>query len=306
MILFDDEAMRVLYDQRPTSTLMITFAPRSVFADGENFWGRSALEKLGISAVGLMPKGSNWFAPAFMQGALDSLRDITGRYDRVILYGGSAGAYAAAKWSKRLGAHYALCLAPQWTIDPARVGDEDRRFSEYFTDQMEGMDLSPDDIGGEVFVFFDPYHREDCYNAKVLLSLGPHVRPISCPYMHHTVTELFAGTKHLSDVIEACSGNAEAGLTNVAARLRRSNKHRLTFLLAKIFEKRPELALKFFKQRASAFWDNAGFYLLLGDYINSRGKGYFAGEIFDHGLSLHPNSKDLQMRVALTVRTMAS
>lgn len=302
MILFDDENMRVLYEQRPTSTLIVTFAPRSVYADGETFWARGPLEKLGFSAVGFMPKRSNWFAPAFMQGALDSLKDITSQYDRVILYGGSAGAYAAAKWSRRLGAHYSICLAPQWTIDPARIGHEDKRFVEYFTEPMQGMDLSAEDLGGEIFVFFDPYLREDNYNAQVLLALAPNVRPISCPYMHHTVTELFAGTNHVSEIIEACDSNAEVNLKRVAGRLRRVNKHRLTFLLAKIFDRRPALALTFFKQRSEALWDNAGYYLMLGDYINSRGRGYYAGEIFDFGLNLFPASKDLQMRVELTNR----
>ena len=297
MILFDDENMRVLYDERGTSTLVITFAPRSIVAHGEEFWARGALGKVGVSAVGFMPKGSNWFVPAFMEAALDSLNDITPLYDRIILYGGSAGAYAAAKWSRRLTAQYSICLGPQWSIDPAHVGDEDRRFAEYFTPAMAGMELTAEDIDGKVYVLYDPHHEEDAYHAGMVSGLSPDVELVLCPYMHHSVVELFAGTRHMSDLLDACRGDAKLNLIQVAARIRRRNKHRLLFLLAKLSARRPEAAVELCLKYSGGIWREESQFVDFGDFLASRGHERLAGVVYAHGLSLNKGSARLQAKL---------
>ena len=298
MILFDDLDMRVLYDDRNTSTLVITFPPRSIVAHGEEFWGRGALGKVGVSAIGFMPKDSNWFVPVLMEDALASIREITSRYERIIVYGGSAGAYAAAKWSRRLGAHYAICLGPQWTIDPAQLENKDQRFAEYFRPNMAGMELTAGDMGGQVFVFYDPHHSEDTYHAEQIAALSPVVEPIMCSYMNHSVIELFAGTQHVSDLIDACNRDAHRNLVQVAGRIRRASKHRLLFMLAKLSHRRPEIAVYLCIKYAAKFWSEDSFYVTLGDHIKIHGRKHLAGAIYAHALSQYNDSLSLRQRVA--------
>ncbi len=298
MILFDNQDMRVLYEKRDGSTLVISFPPRSIVAHGEEFWARGALGNAGVSAIGFMPKGSNWFAPAYMEEALASVVDITLLYEKIIIYGESAGAYAAIKWSRRLSAQYAICLGPQWTIDPSQLQQNDCRFSEYFTSEMTGMELTSQDLGGKVFIFYDPYHSEDTYNATVISGLSSSVEAIPCAYMDHSVIELFSGSQHVKDLLDACTSDAKSNLMYIAGRVRRKNKHRLLFMLARLSHRRPELAVYLCIKYASRFWNDDSYYVTLGDYIKTHGRKRLAAAIYAHALSHHNESIQLQQRVA--------
>lgn len=306
MILFDDNDIRVIYAPKKSTTLVITFPPRSIFADGEAFWGGTTLDKIGVSAIGVMPKDSNWFAPAFMKNALWPISEVALGYTKVILYGASAGAYAAAKWSRRLGAHFVLCLGPQWTIEPEVLGGNDLRWNEFYTPSMAGMEIRKQDLSQDIFVFYDPYCLQDNYHAESLLALGPNVKAISTPYMHHTVTELFAGSGQLADLIGVCGENAWARLTELAGIYRRRHKRRLYFLLAKSFEKRPERSLRLLKEHAGPLWTDASMFVDLGNYVKWRKQAYFAREIFRYGLSLFPDSEVLLSKASEALAEVVS
>lgn len=194
--------------------LLVTFNDMTTLANGRRFWGQAMAEKYGLSAVGVVTARPSWFPESFMAEAIPAVREIARRFDRVVVYGYSMGAYAALKYAAAVGADHVLAFSPQYSIDPAVTAAHDRRYAAHFDPaQRGGLPITAADTGtAEAFAIFDPAHVEDAWNVR---QLPPSVHRIPLHHMaHETVRAVTGGQAFLQmlDGLRAGQGLDRASL----------------------------------------------------------------------------------------------
>jgi len=183
-LLYSGNHLHALMQDLDTEVVVIAFNNRGELPAEGRYWGDRFFEKLGISSVGVVARKANWFPSEEMQEAAAFVREhVRGR--RVITYGTSMGGYGALKFSKLLDAAVALAFSPQWSNNPAEIGDFDHRWSaEYDPSNRGGDAIRADDLHGRCFVFLDPYERLDRLHAE-RLGCFPEVERVLAPYTWH-------------------------------------------------------------------------------------------------------------------------
>ena len=89
-------------------------------------FGEAFLAKEGIAATHVLTRGNDWYQYPELFEALAAARATTAGAERVVTYGSSMGAYAAIRFIDAVGAHGALALSPQYSVDPRKAPFEDR------------------------------------------------------------------------------------------------------------------------------------------------------------------------------------
>lgn len=241
-IIFEDDAIRVIWRPGPADHVMVTFAGLLKLANGRRFFADTPLRKLGIGAVGVVAKRGHWYPRAHMQAALPAIMARIAGHREVLAYGTSMGGHAALKHARLLGATHVIACGPQWSVDPAEceVAPSWRR---HFTPDMAGMGIRADDIAGRVFVLRDPWHADDERNARRIAALDPGISLIPVYGAGHGVVEVLAGTASLAGMIGAClAGDARA----MAQRCRAAGRHnpsRIRKILRRAMIRHAELAI---------------------------------------------------------------
>jgi hypothetical protein len=191
-ILFESEHLFVIHQQKAvtrTPVVFITFNGMSFRPGGEKFWGERFFKKLPFDVIGVVSRTSNWFPAEDMRAAAAAIRSVTPGACR-IGYGFSQGGYAAIKFSAAIETRGVLAFCPQWSIDPSDVAAFDTRFVHYFVPGLDnGRKVVVDDIAGQGFLFFDPYHPMDSGHAAHLKAL-PGVEAVPCPFSGHSTLSL--------------------------------------------------------------------------------------------------------------------
>ena len=92
-------------------------------------FGEAFFRSRGIDAIHVISRENDWYQYPEMEAAKAGVHAATGAYDRVVTYGSSMGGYAAIRLAGLVGAHCALAMSPQYSIDPTVV-QFDRRWQE--------------------------------------------------------------------------------------------------------------------------------------------------------------------------------
>ena len=80
----------------------------------------------GVTAIHVMCHGNDWFQYPEMQSVLSLIRDACADTERLMTYGSSMGGYAALRFAAAIGAHSALALSPQYSVNPRTAPFETR------------------------------------------------------------------------------------------------------------------------------------------------------------------------------------
>ena len=80
----------------------------------------------GITAIHVMCHGNDWFQYPEMPSVLSLIREACSDAERLMTYGSSMGGYAALRFAAAIGAHSALALSPQYSVDPRKARFETR------------------------------------------------------------------------------------------------------------------------------------------------------------------------------------
>ncbi|MFA5122267.1 tetratricopeptide repeat protein [Zavarzinia sp.] len=114
------------------STLVMVFPPfgqaRGSAVQNSPAWGASFITRRGYSLLGFKPAQPDWFRCRELHQFLRSPRfiEFLQSFERVVLYGGSMGGYAALSFSALVPNAEVLALSPQSTLDPRLVPWETR------------------------------------------------------------------------------------------------------------------------------------------------------------------------------------
>jgi len=207
--------------------------------DREGF-GEEFLRERGISAIHFLCRGNDWYQYDDLLTACAAARTRLCGVRRVATYGSSMGAYAAIRMADALGATAVLALAPQYSIDPAKVPWERRWL-------QDGADIAwRKEIDGPIrfaaipYVVFDPISDDLRHVEQIERDIAIH--RIAIPFGRHPVTTYLSDTGLLAPLtLSVLTGEGDPIGLMRAGRARRKTS---AFYLAELARAQPASRLK--------------------------------------------------------------
>ena len=194
---------RIVVRQVATSDLdnwIVTFDNYSI---GHGFdrpgFAQDWLRTQNISAIHVMGRGEDWYQYEDIAEALATVRAVVEGAPRVMTYGSSMGGYAAVRFADAVGAHSALALSPQYTLDPEIAG-HDRRWAQ--DAQRIGWIKSlngPLTTQSRVVVVYDPNGLDGWHGERIAADAA--VTSIRLPYTAHPVTSYLSEIGVLAELV---------------------------------------------------------------------------------------------------------
>ena len=203
--------------------LVVTFdsyhEPAGVARPG---FGEAFFQAEGITAIHVMSHGNDWFQYPEIHDVINIIGNACAKAERVLAYGSSMGGYAALRFADAIGAHVALALSPQYSLDPRKVPFETRwapdRRRIRFLKAVDGA-IRP---GPARIVVYDSALDADRRHVELLQAAAPMVA-IPLPHAGHPVGGFLNDIKLLRPlVLTALDGSFAPARFRKAAHRRRS------------------------------------------------------------------------------------
>jgi hypothetical protein len=227
-LLYESDDLLVIQQFYSSDTVFVTFNEMGMTKNGLNYWGADFFAKLNVSSIGIVTASPSWYPPGAMNAALPAiLKAIDKR--RVVTYGFSQGAYGALKYSAALRASVALAVSPQWSINPAEVGNFDVRYTKYFNiNKRGGSKIVKEDLCPVNFILYDPNQKNDAENAAKIVEIDPgRSCPVIVPFGLHNTMNLIAeggGGRPLIQALSSPDVPSAGRLRSIIRATRRSSK----------------------------------------------------------------------------------
>jgi tetratricopeptide (TPR) repeat protein len=199
-------------------------------------FGEAFFQAEGISAIHVMSYRNDWFQYPEMEAVLRIIRETCSAAERLLAYGSSMGGYAALRFADAVGAHAALALSPQFSLDPRKVPFETRWASDRrrirFLPAIDGA-IRP---GPRRIFAYDSALDPDRGHAELLMAAAP-MEEIALPHAGHPVGGFLNDIKLLRPlVLTALDGSFDAPRFRRAAHARRT---RSAHWLAHLADRQP-------------------------------------------------------------------
>lgn len=262
-------------------------------------FGEAFLRSRGIDGIHVVPRENDWYQYPEMAAAMACIHAATRGYARVVTYGSSMGAYAAIRFAGLAGAHCALALSPQFSIDPA-VARFERRWLEAsarFRPLWEGRLAFP--ALDEAYVAYDPADLDRKHLA--LLAQEFRFTPMRLPGAGHPVTGYLAEVGLLEAmVLAACRGrlDVEDFVRQAWERRGQSSQH-YAVLASRTFRLSRRIAL--LKEAVRIAPGNAEVRSRLGRQLGRAGRFEEAMAAHQAALAIEPGHPNLLMHYSRTL-----
>jgi hypothetical protein len=243
-IVYDDNDIRIVWQNGSTDFLLMTFGDFNTPANGHRYFADTLAHKAGITTLGVMAKRGNWYPKRSMEAAGNKILPLIKDHATRIGYGGSMGGYAALKFSRLLGATHVIALCPQWSIDKAECDGVDPGWQSYFHLGMRGMGIRAEDVAGQVFLFSDSFDDLELFHSRKIIEACPGARFINVPMVSHHVTEVFAGNDDLSALLNACTTLNLNALHRLSRQMRKDHATRRTGVIGAALRRIPETGFR--------------------------------------------------------------
>ena len=168
-------------------------------------FGEEFFQSREIDAIHVLSRENDWYQYPEMEHAMAAVHAATRSYGRVLTYGSSMGGYAAIRLAGLAGAHCALAMSPQYSIDPKvaaferRSPEPSKRFKPVWERRL------PFPVLDEAYVLYDPKDVDGRHAA--LLQTSFKSTPVPLMQAGHTVVGYLHEVGLLqSTVLAACHG----------------------------------------------------------------------------------------------------
>lgn len=246
-IIHDDADIRVIHQPGTSAFSLVTFGGLSDRPRGTWFWGQEPAAKLGLDAIGVLGKTTNWYPSRALQAAAPAI--LARLRPTRIGYGFSMGGYAALKYGRLLGLTHALALSPQTSIDPDDLPDEPSYHAHFDAALHPGMRVLAADLAPLTMLVLDPYEAADIRQASLIrAAAGVHV--LHLPFMFHSTAGHFAGSRMLQQTLDLLLARNPAGLRALMRRQRAVSPNWFRLVGRAAF-------IRGHRRMAEAFWDRA-------------------------------------------------
>jgi tetratricopeptide (TPR) repeat protein len=246
-LIFEDENILCFYTKGQSQYLLITFSPAN-FKSCQNipYWGADFSSKNCVTTIGIVAKKNNWFPKISMRYLKDIMIKFTARFNHIISYGTSMGGFGALKYGSLIGATHSVVFAPQFSIEPELMSNLDRRYFNYFDLNLNNnMAITPLELATNVSVFYDPYYKEDKYNASKISKLSSNISFFITPFMHHFPIELFIGSVRTLELFDMVIAGDHVSIKSRLYERRKKSETRIRYLIEIISSRNPYTASKF-------------------------------------------------------------
>lgn len=156
-------------------------------------FGEAFFEQQGVTALHLLSCDNGWFQSVEMAEIMGEIARSCVGADRIMTYGSSMGGYGAIRFARAIGAHAALALSPQYSLDPRLVPFETRWAQEQrqlrFRRDIDG----PIARGPDYIVAYDPRLPADRRHAELIAAATPTTL-LPLPHAGHPVGAFLADT----------------------------------------------------------------------------------------------------------------
>lgn len=242
VLMYEDEHI-IVYARKMSGRLVISFNEMGYGNLGES-WGSKLFHDMNVSSVGFVSKRPNWFPARSVEKAHMVIAQFITDHDHVLTYGHSQGGYAATKYAGVLGADTILSFCPQISIDPADVTQQDPRFIGFFTNKEDHQIIVSADIPkkAHLFVFYDPTHHHDRYNAELMLGMSQTSSAIKIVGTGHSSLRPFASLQKMQKLMELAMNRDVHNLRMHALESKRTWPPRAVYLARSAARRRPHLA----------------------------------------------------------------
>ncbi len=243
-------------------TLIVTFENLDhVFSNNDSRlpWGFDFVRSQGWSILGLMAHDWTWYRDQDVFDFFDRLRDYKffERFDTVVFYGASMGAYAATTFSAACPGAKVIAISPQATLDRDVASWEVRYQKAWKRDFTSRYGYGPDMVkdASDVFLLFDPLESLDAMHAA--LFRGDNVTKLKCRFLGHRIASALINMGILKPIISACvDGTMTRQTFYKLLRARHGFRRYQREMLARIDEERHPLLVS-----------------ILANYVLTRGNG---------------------------------
>ena len=193
------EGQNVQFDYTPRSSeLLICFDNLSLVDRGfpRAPWLSKYAANLGYSILGVQAYTKDWYRTTNVHEMLEGLRSLGfyEEFDKIVVTGGSMGAFAAPCFAPLIPGAVVLAFSPQSTLNTDLVPQE-RRFAparrnlDWVTPPYHDANANLNKIS-KALVIYDPYLPED--KAQCSRLIAPNVVHHKIPFFDHATPRLVA------------------------------------------------------------------------------------------------------------------
>ena len=228
----------------------------------------------------MLSRANDWYQHPEMADALAAIRGRAAGAARLTTYGSSMGGYAAIRFADAVGAHAALALSPQYSIDPLKAPFEWR-----WQQEAHRIRFLPD-LDGPIrsavtpVIVYDPTTLDRAHVDRIAADIP--VARLRVPHSGHPVGPyLSEGELLTSLVLDMIRGTLDIAATEQAARARR--REIITYLAALARAQpaaRPRLAIRIARHAVALKPDHPLALLTLADRLR-------AAELLDEAIAVH-------------------
>ncbi|GBQ86682.1 hypothetical protein [Asaia krungthepensis] len=222
------------------------------------FYAQAPLRVNNIKSIGICTKKQDWFISPETDRVIALINEKLAAYTNRVVMGFSMGAHPALKWSRRLQATSVFAMVPKYSLDPDLCWIEERYVRDYFTDSMKGMHIAPEDVGGRVFITYDPEHKLDCYHAELIAAKLPDrdITMIKSFHTEHEIPQAYKGRHKFRRVMTALANGTRRDVVRTFSQERRTSLLNLEVLIRRNTPKHPRRAFQALTARAIDQHDN--------------------------------------------------
>ena len=184
--LFDELDIEAYSRKSPgNSTLAVTFDYSAVQGRPPHIPASSFFKSNGCDQFHIVTKGDIWYQTEEFFDVASLILETRSRYDRVITYGNSMGAYGALLISKAIDATDVLAFAPQYSVDSTVLPEELRWFNAtskitFIHHKLETFISA----SARKTVIFDPFCEEDMRHLRMLRGVE-NLTEVPIPFSGH-------------------------------------------------------------------------------------------------------------------------
>lgn len=234
--------IQIWYDPRPSELCVVTFSHMDFAQTGAVYWGRQTLERIGVSAVGVVCMANSWFPQRDIAAALKQSRQTWRHHEQIVAYGSSMGGFGALRYGRAFGARAAIGLAPQVSIKPRHCHPSDHRYDAYNNPaDVLGRSVRWWHLPQHAFAIFDPHEPLDTFQANMLRRRAANSHLVAAPYMGHEIANLLSAGS-LRAILDAATAGDVATFRCLIQDCRRASYRRALGVAAHLRDRRPSLA----------------------------------------------------------------
>lgn len=192
---------------------------------------RETLRAAGLDAVQVVPRGNQWYQYDDIDEMISAVRTISDRYQEVVAYGQSMGAYAAIHTSAALRPAKVLAICPQFSVDPERIA-----FDSGFKVLAADINFVRDDISKnasketEFVIAFDQLYKIDSNHYKEYEKNLKNLYRLRMPFCGHGVSESLKHAGMIPGHLLALITDGKSHINTVRQEFRRHRRQVPTYM----------------------------------------------------------------------------